>query len=79
MSPMRNSVEGDGPVNHFLLMRPQSLSHFVGELSLVEVLDIFDKMKVVGPRACFSDIGLSHRTFDQVIDTKFGSVVGPRS
>ena len=46
---------------------------------LVEVLDIFDKMKVVGPRACFSDRGLSHRTFDQVIDTKFGSVVGPRS
>ena len=45
----------------------------------VEVLDIFDKMKVVGPRACFSDRGLSHRTFDQVIDTKFGSVVGPRS
>ena len=47
--------------------------------SVVEVLDIFDKMKVVGPRACFSDRGLSHRTFDQVIDTKFGSVVGPRS
>ena len=46
---------------------------------LVEVLDIFDKMKVVGPRACFSDRGLSHQTFDQVIDTKFGSVVGPRS
>ena len=47
--------------------------------TVVEVLDIFDKMKVVGPRACFSDRGLSHRTFDQVIDTKFGSVVGPRS
>ena len=47
--------------------------------NIVEVLDIFDKMKVVGPRACFSDRGLSHRTFDQVIDTKFGSVVGPRS
>ena len=46
--------------------------------TVVEVLDIFDKMKVVGPRACFSDRGLSHRTFDQVIDTKFGSVVGPR-
>ena len=45
----------------------------------VEVLDIFDKMKVVDPPACFSDRGLSHRTFDQVIDTKFGSVVGPRS
>ena len=38
MSPMRNSVEGDGPVNHFLLMRPQSLSHFVGELSLCDPL-----------------------------------------
>ena len=50
-----------------------------GALAIVEVLDIFDKMKVVGPRACFSDRGLSHRTFDQVIDTKFGSVVGPRS
>ena len=51
----------------------------IRQRSKVEVLDIFDKMKVVGPRACFSDRGLSHRTFDQVIDTKFGSVVGPRS
>ena len=35
---MRNSVEGNGPVNHFLLMRPQSLSHFVLELSLCDPL-----------------------------------------
>ena len=35
---MRNSVEGDGPVNPFLLMRPQSFSHFVGELSLCDPL-----------------------------------------
>ena len=62
-----------------LKTKPYLALGFGNEETLVEVLDIFDKMKVVGPRACFSDRGLSHRTFDQVIDTKFGSVVGPRS
>ena len=34
---------------------------------------------VIDPRSSFSDRGLSHRTFDQVIDTKIWLVVGPRS
>ena len=50
---------------------------FGGEIS-VQVIDIFGEMKVVGPRASFSDRGLSHQTFNQVIDTEFWLVVGPR-
>ena len=45
---------------------------------LAEVLDQ-KYASVIDPRSSFSDRGLSHRTFDQVIDTKIWLVVGPRS
>ena len=47
-------------------------------MSIVEVLDQ-KYASVVNPRSSFSDRGLSHRTFHQVIDTKIWLVVGPRS
>ena len=46
--------------------------------SLAEVIDQ-KYASVIDPRSSFSDRGLSHRTFDQVIDTKIWLVVGPRS
>ena len=46
--------------------------------TIAEVLDQ-KYASVIDPRSSFSDRGLSHRTFDQVIDTKIWLVVGPRS
>ena len=46
--------------------------------TIAEVLDQ-KYASFIDPRSSFSDRGLSHRTFDQVIDTKIWLVVGPRS
>ena len=47
-------------------------------LLIAEVIDQ-KYASVFDPRSSFSDRGLSHQTFDQVIDTKIWLFVGPRS
>ena len=62
------------------MISPPPLFRFLGRIgeTIVEVIDQ-KNVSIVEPRSSFSDRGLSHQTFNQVIDTRIWLVVGSRS